>query len=241
MSELLFRDDIFDNPPGRFGEEWRRKRWNEHFQCRAVCEQGPIFCETLMTVRGTHDIDAAIRLICGPWDWWGHGHTAGFTTNADGSSDQILAPVWWFITRVGLHIFPPADLPERKGRRVPLLLTGHFSGTSTMDVYPGESPDTLIVRGRFHGVDYTFPGVPNKVAEYLHLGAESGRMPVPFPKGTGWVGLRHRLEASTAQRRRTRSDETASHQTMDLVRLAASLADAGKRCGKPAVEQEVAR
>ena len=40
----------------------------------------------------------------------------------------------------------------------------------------------------------TFPAIPNKVAEGLHLDAESGTMPAPFPKGTGWVGLLHRLE-----------------------------------------------
>ena len=147
-----------------------------------------------MTVHGTTDADAAIALICGPWDWWEHGRITDYTTNPDGSSDQMLSPVWWFITRVGLHIFPPVNLPDLKGRRVPLRLTHHFSGPSSMDVYPNEQGDAIMIRGRFHGVDYHVPAIPNGVAEGLHLDAESGTMPVPFPKGTGWVGLLHKLE-----------------------------------------------
>ena len=147
-----------------------------------------------MIANRTTDADAAVALIRGPWDWWEHGRIAGFTSNADGSSDQILSPVWWFITRVGLHIFPPVDLPDLKGRRVPLLLTEHFTGPTSMDVYLDASGDAIIIRGRFHGVQYHVPGIPNKLAEWLHLDAESGTMPAPFPKGTGWVGLLHKLE-----------------------------------------------
>jgi len=61
-------------------------------------------------------------------------------------------------------------------------------------VYPDESAGALIIRGRFHGIEYNVTGVPDQIAEGLHLGAESGTMPAPFPKGTGWVGLLHRLE-----------------------------------------------
>ena len=81
-----------------------------------------------------------------------------------------------------------------KGRRVPLLLTNHFTGWSSIDVYPDEHGDAMIIRGRFHGVEYTVPAIPDNVAEGLHLEAESGTMPTPFPKGTGWVGLLNRLE-----------------------------------------------
>jgi hypothetical protein len=64
-----------------------------------------------------------------------------------------------------------------------------------MDVYPNERGDAMMIRGRFHGVEYHVPAIPNKLAEGLHLDAESGTMPIPFPKGTGWVGLLHKLEA----------------------------------------------
>ena len=52
----------------------------------------------------------------------------------------------------------------------------------------------MMIRGRFHGVEYHVPAIPNKLAEGLHLDAESGTMPIPFPKGTGWVGLLNKLE-----------------------------------------------
>ena len=190
MDQPIFRDDLFDNGGG----DWVQSYSDEHFRQRYLRNDGPIYCETLMTVRGTSGADAAIALIRGRWDWWEHGRVTGFTTNADGSSDQILSPVWWFITRIGLHGLPPVDLPDLKGRRVPVLLRKHFTGWSSIDVYPNERGDGMIIRGRYHGVDYHVPGVSNKMAEGLHLGAESGRMPTPFPKGTGWVGLLHKLE-----------------------------------------------
>jgi hypothetical protein len=191
MDQRNFRDDLFDNAAG----EWVQSHIDEHFRQRYLREEGPIYCETLMTIHGTTDADVAITLIRGPWDWWEHGRITDFTINGDGSSDQVLSPVWWFITRVGLHIFPPVDLPELKGRRVPLLLTEHFTGWSSMDVYPNARGDAMTIRGRFHGVEYHVPAIPNKLAEGLHLDAESGTMPIPFPKGTGWVGLLHKLEA----------------------------------------------
>src|SRR5882672_10682275 len=89
MDQMNFRDDLFDNPTG----DWVRSHLDEHFQQSYLREEGPIYCETLMTVHWTTDADAAIALICGPWDWWEHVRITDFTTNGDGSSDQILSPV----------------------------------------------------------------------------------------------------------------------------------------------------
>ncbi len=186
-----FRDDVFDHPSG----EWLHIYIDQHFTQRFRHTRGPLWCETVMTVHGTTDVDAAVSLIGGPWDWWEHGQIAGFFRNPDGTSDQTLSPVAWFFTRVALRIFPPTPLPDLRGQRVPILMTKHFSGAASMDVYPNERNDALIIRGRFHGVEYHVEGVPNRLAEWLHLDAESGTMPVPFPTGTGWVGLLHRLEA----------------------------------------------
>lgn len=224
MGQLSFRDDLFDDP----ARNWGQKHIDERFRHRYLHQKGAIHCETVMVVPGLVDTNAAIDLICGPWNWWKHGRTTGFATNRDGSSDQRLSPVWWFITRVNLHIHPPVYLPELNGLRVPILLTGHFTGTSSMDVFRGKSGEALIIRGRFHGVDYHVPGVPNEVAEYLHLAAESGSMPAPFPKGTGWVGLLEKLEART----------TDNPQVMDLVRLSVSIGrtSAGQPSSAPAIK-----
>jgi hypothetical protein len=191
MNKLNFRDDVFEDS----ALDWVYGDSDDHFSQRHLREEDPIYSETLMTVHGTRDTDSAIALICGPWDWWEHGRITDFAKNGDGSSDQVLSPVWWFFTRVGLHILPPENLPGGKGRRVPLILSENFTGTSTMDVYLDQPSNSMIVRGRFHGVKYNVPVVPDKAAELLHLNAESGTMPPPFPKGTGWVGLLHKLEA----------------------------------------------
>jgi hypothetical protein len=113
---------------------------------------------------------------------------------------------------VRLHIFPAVALPDLKGRRVPLVLSEHFTGPCSMDVYPGESSKEVTIRGRFHGIEYHVPTIPNKVAEGLHLEAESGTMPAPFPKGTGWVGLLGKLEPNSgpAPEDRNRSRESNS-------------------------------
>jgi hypothetical protein len=189
MAPPPLRDDLFDSPRG----DWVDTYTDEHFKQRELQKSDLIYCETLMSVSNP-DLEAAAALIMGPWDWWEHGRITDYRLNPDGSSDQTLAPVWWFITRVGLHIWPPVGLAGFTGKRMALMLTGHFEGPSSMDVYAHPRGDGIIVRGRFHGVEYKMPAVPDKLAERLHLGAESGTMPLPFPKGTGWVGLRRMLE-----------------------------------------------
>lgn len=190
MYPQILRDDLFDTP----SNDWIESFSDQHFRQRYLHREGAIYCETLLTAHGTTDAEAALDLICGPWDWWDHGRITDFISNVDGSSEQVLSPVWWFITRVGLEIEAPVDLPDKNGQRVHMLLTRHFTGPTTMAVYPDPTGDALIVRGRFHGVEYHVPAIPNRVAEWLHLDAESGTMPLPFPAGTGWVGLLHKLE-----------------------------------------------
>lgn len=194
MDQPIFNDALFEDPACGWVESYT----DVHFRQRHLDRKGPIVCETLMTVHGSTDTDIAISLICGPWDWWDHGTIADFRLNPDGSSHQTLSPVWWFITRVGLEIFPPVDLSDLRGRRVPLMLTGDFTGPSSMDVYLDPAGGPMIIRGRFHGVEYHVPAISNNIAEGLHLEAESGTMPGPFPKGTGWVGLLRKLESRAA-------------------------------------------
>jgi hypothetical protein len=193
MGVPVFHDDWFDN----LRDDWVQSYSDPHFQQRYLHQDGAIYCETLMTVHAGDVAGDAMTLICGPWDWWEHGHIADFAANTDGTSDQVLSPVWWFVTRVALHIYPPVALPDLKGKRAPMMLGRHFTGAASMDVYPNPAGSAVIIRGRFHGVEYHMPAIPNAAAEALHLGAESGTMPLPFPKGTGWVGLLKRLEAPT--------------------------------------------
>lgn len=111
-----------------------------------------------------------------------------------------MLPVWWFITRVTLHILPPVPSPETGGVRIRLMLGRYFVGPSTIDIYPDHKSQSLRIRGRFHAVKYTVPVLPTAFGCYLHLGAETGTMPFPFPKGTGWVELARRVQARCSER-----------------------------------------
>ena len=51
MDQQNFRDDLFDNATG----DWVQSHLDEHFRQSYLREEGPIYCETLMTVHGTTD------------------------------------------------------------------------------------------------------------------------------------------------------------------------------------------
>jgi hypothetical protein len=188
MSEICFRDEKFEKESG-----WTHFYQDERFDQRYLDRDGVMFCETLITVRCS--LDAAVTLLRGPWTWWDHGRCLEFRLNIDESCDQILKPAAWFWTKIGMHIFPPMALPGTEGLRLPLVLSHHFVGTASFDVYPKrEVDDTLIIRGRFHGVENHVPLIPLSMATKRHLRAEAGNFLFPYPRGTGWVGLHRRLE-----------------------------------------------
>jgi hypothetical protein len=192
MTPPHFRDDVFDKPAG-----WIHYYKDGRFDQRYVGGADLIFCETIMNVRCT--IEAAVSLLCSPWTWWEHGRSIDFHSNDDRTIEQTLAPVWWYWTRVGLRIFPPVSLAGLAGQRVPLLLSKHYQGPASLDVYPHPSQkDSVCIRGRFHGVENHVPFLPVMLAETVHLRAEAGTFLFPFPKGTGWCGLYRRLESPAA-------------------------------------------
>jgi hypothetical protein len=189
MMQLTFHDDVFDQPT-----RWIHYYKDQRFDQRYLDDGDVIFCETLMSVRCT--VEAAVSLFERPWTWWDHGRSIDFRVVHDRCTEQILAPVWWNWTRVGLRIFPPVDLPGSSGQRIPILLSKHYQGSASIDVYPHPSRgDAVLVRGRFHGVENHVPLVPFMLAERVHLRSEAGTLFLPFPKGTGWCGLYRRLES----------------------------------------------
>ena len=169
---------------------WRSLPEHDGFQLRYLSDPAVVVCETLMSSRGK--AKDALELLRGPWDWWDRGGISGFEILPDGATDQVLSPVSWFWGHVRMRILPPVELPEVSGWRIPLKLAGTFNGSASLDVYPGSKPGEIVVRGRFHEVVETMPG-PHDLVTALHLRAESGRLPFPFPKGTGWIGLRRKL------------------------------------------------
>lgn len=183
----VFCDERFLQPDG-----WVRFSEAEGFAHRYLRNSSKrVVCETIMTTRG--DATAAIALLHGPWDWWGRGRIARFEVLEDGSTDQILIPVGWYWAHVRMRILPAVELPELRGWRLAGRMTGSFSGSISFDVYPGPEAGTLNIRGRFHGISEKIPG-PHEFVTKCHLRAESGTLHLPFPRGTGWVGLKRRLE-----------------------------------------------
>lgn len=193
MSDFRFQDEKFSNRTG-----WTHFYQDERFDQRYWDDNRLMFTETIMSVRCS--LETAIVRLNGPWSWWDHGCCLDFRLDSDGSSSQFLKPAAWFWTKIRMHIFPPIALPDINGFRLPIILSKHFVGVASFDVYPSlTADDTIILRGRFHGVENHVPLVPLWMATKRHLRAEAGTFLFPYPRGTGWVGLYRRLEADHAR------------------------------------------
>ncbi len=190
MSDIILNDDVFST-----ASNWIHFYSDDRFDQRYRLEGDAIFCETLVTIRCSKE--AAVSQLREAWTWWKHGKLISFRRNDDASCELDLKPISWFVTNVHLHILPPAALPEHEGVRLPVVYSRHLVGPSSIDIYPKpHSTDTVILRGRFHGIRQKVP-MPFTTAAgvtKVHLGAESGTLSFPFPKGTGYVGLCDRLE-----------------------------------------------
>jgi hypothetical protein len=176
----------------RFEEEgnWTVLPSHDGFRHRYLRGSPVVVCETVMSTPG--EAHRALELLRGPWDWWDRGEACAFEVLKDGSTDQMLVPVSWYWAHVRMRIFPPVELPELSGWRIPMRFAGSFNGSASLDVYAGPTPAQIVVRGRFHEVVENVPAPRDFVTE-CHLRAESGVLPFPFPRGTGWIGLRRRL------------------------------------------------
>ena len=174
---------------------WSDATIDPRFVQRRIKGERLIFCETVTRVHGSRDV--VVAKLRGPWTWWSRGRTTGFRTNADGSSEQTVAPVWWYIARVGCRVLPPVKPPgDERGVRLPIHLSRHFVGLQTIDVIDAPD-DNVIVRGRLHGVENHFPISGIELVITVHLGAEAGTLFFPFPRGTGWCGLAAAVERPT--------------------------------------------
>lgn len=180
MADFAPHDDRFD------AGDWMPLPVVPPFVQRRLRDTSRMYCETVMTARG--DRDKAVAAIRGPWTWWDSGRTAAFRVNADGSTEQTLKPVWWYIAKVGCRTLPAIALAGAPSAiRVPIHMSRDFVGLQTVDVFRG-AHDSLTIRCRFHGVENHFP-VGKRLVVPFHLRAESGTLPFPFPRGTGWIGL----------------------------------------------------
>jgi len=191
MPPFAFEDARFDDPAAG----WVEFHVGAHDRQRHLPHTDRIYSETVVDSRGS--VEDAIRLLRGRWEWWQHGSASGFQQNADGSTSQVLAPVWWNFPRMALQIFPGIALPDTDpagagGIRLPMLVSRNFRGVASIDVFP-RSPGGVVIRGRYHGVENHIPLMPLGMATRIHLRAEAGNLSFPFPSGTGFPGLLRRL------------------------------------------------
>lgn len=194
MTDLQFRDSLFDERGS-----WRPFYKDERFEQRYRVIDDVMFSETLLTVRAT--ASAVVSLLQQSWDWWAHGKVANYARHPDGSSEMDFKPIWWYVARLRMTILPPEELPGHAGTRLPVVYARDFEGPGTIDVYPDRgSHDVVVLRGRFHGVrqHVRMPGANATTAVWGHLWTEAGRLPIPFARGTGYVGLIRKLETESA-------------------------------------------
>ncbi|HEX4348140.1 MAG TPA: hypothetical protein VHZ73_11235 [Vicinamibacterales bacterium] len=141
--------------------------------------------------------ETVLALIQQPWDWWAHARILHARRHEDGSLEMDLKPIWWYVARMTIRILPPEAPPDGRGTRLPIVYSGGFEGPGSIDVYadPGNA-ERSILRGRCHGlrqhVRMLFANATT--AGWGHLLTESGRMMLPFTRGTGYVGLVKRAE-----------------------------------------------
>ena len=183
-----FNDGIFDEAAG-----WIPHGTDPAHLQRYRIRDGRIYCETILAIHA--GADRIMDRLMGRWTWWRKGLAMDFQRHGDGSTEQVLAPVWWYWARIRIRAYAPVPSPERGGLRIPMSLSGTWVGPSTFDIFPDAGrPAWSLLRGRFHGVENHVPLFGDDIAARAHLGAESGTLFPPFPKGTGLPGLVRDLE-----------------------------------------------
>lgn len=185
-------DSRFDSPEG-----WVPYDTSLEARNRYLLEDGLIWAETLFPLPATIPA-AALEQLAGKWDWWSRGRITDFSRRRDGTVRQKLFPVWYYWVSVWLDARPAIVLRDEIGWRVPFAMSGHFTGPATNDVLVDPRlPNGCLVRGRFHGVRSTVPFFPDVIVAGAHLRAETGTLYPPFAFGTGFSGLKRRLEGGT--------------------------------------------
>jgi hypothetical protein len=181
---------LFDDPAG-----WGARYKDDRFDQRLRIVGDTFFAETLVRIRSSPA--AVLALLQQPWDWWAHARIISSTRHSDGSLEMDMKPIWWYVARLSMRILPPEPLPDVRATRLPVIYTGGFDGRGTIDVYADPSDAARsILRGRCTRIR---PHVRMLFANATtvglgHLRTESGRMMLPFARGTGYVGLIRRAE-----------------------------------------------
>jgi hypothetical protein len=141
----------------------------------------------------------AIRqaLLDRPWHWWKGGRVDNWTKFPDGTVRFVLWPMWLRSpASISIELRPPVQAVETTtpGQSWPKLIiparfSGNFAGPGRYEIL--ERTDGVFLRSVFDGVWRTgfMRLMPAGVALGLHVMAEQGTLPFPFPAGTGFGSI----------------------------------------------------
>jgi hypothetical protein len=158
------------------------------------------FMYTVTTFRFSGTSVEAIRqaLLDRPWHWWKGGRIDKWTKLPDGTVRFVLWPMWLRSpASVGIELGPPVQAVETTtpGQSCPKLIIParfslNFAGPGRYEIL--DRPDGIVLRSVFDGVRRMgfMRLMPAAVGLRLHVMAEQGTLPFPFPAGTGFASIR---------------------------------------------------
>ncbi|MEM9598764.1 MAG: hypothetical protein AAGD06_31140 [Acidobacteriota bacterium] len=163
-----------------------------------------LFTVTEIDLPGIDGDGAHRALFEQPWGWWKGGRISKHRSAPEGGVSFELWPMWLRSpARVGIEMSAPVEAGAQRGGdgegpRTTVYRTRFFADFVGPGHYEVEHhADGVRVRSVWDGVRATgvVRPMPAAVVMRLHLGAEAGTLPFPFPKGTGFPGLAKHLAA----------------------------------------------
>ena len=151
-----------------------------------------MYTETIARIQS--DPIAVHDALISPWIWWQNGRMRNYETFSNGRVEFDLWPVR-FGVRVRLTLQQPIKT-EVGGWKILGEIGGHVVGPISFEIRPQPGGETLLI-ARFEGtrLNGCLPWLFGPVGfAKRHLGAERGQPGFPFRSGTGFVGLKKKLE-----------------------------------------------
>jgi len=138
--------------------------------------------------------DDVVAALVEPWTWWKGGRVSGFERREDGGCRFVLWPAWLRLpARVGIELAAPRRGEEDGKTVLEARFFADFDGPGRYEV--AQAPHGSVLHAVWEGVAIRGPTslVPRMVL-FFHVRSESGTLPFPLPRGTGYPGLLAHLE-----------------------------------------------
>lgn len=165
------------------------------YSVRQLPEGKRYFTEVVMPLKGV-TLEALQAQLTGAWTWWQHGSFKVSDKRPDGSMDYIFWPSPTPVVKLTCSMSPPEKLAGG-GVRLFSTMKGTADGAYYFDLKPGDGGVVLTSRqlGVPRGLIPSLMGI-DKFAK-THVMSEIGEFGFPLPKGSGFVGLKKALGATS--------------------------------------------